>query len=304
MSRIALAVVLPVVAALAAIPVARAEGGGSDLFAPPMVPTAVAGPSPAATPPPVAAPTPAATPAPAAAPAGKTSPDRDWRRLFQRFVEDAAVTPGGWIEGQYSYENLPDESRHFAGPLIAFKAIKDLEAGLRFGYLNINPDIGSRESGFSDIDLYAKYRLPGGRGRFAFGALVKAATADETKGLGTGKPDLEVFGAYRVDLDAVSLVANVGARSNGNPDPPLPSARDSYLFGGAIVLPVTPAMSFVLEGTFESARKEGAKDDARLTLGTQIFGYQKRGGFRAAVALPLSSGAPDEQIIVGGFLTY
>jgi len=32
--------------------------------------------------------------------------DRSDRGLFQRFVEDAAVSSGGWVEMQYRYENL------------------------------------------------------------------------------------------------------------------------------------------------------------------------------------------------------
>ena len=239
-----------------------------------------------------------------ARPPGTVAPDRGNRRLFQRFVEDAAITPGGWVEGQYLYENLPDGARHFAGPLLSFKVVTDLEAGMRFGFLHLRPDACPTESGLSDVDLYAKYRLPGGRGRFALGGLVKAATADEAKGLGTGKTDVEAFGAYRADLEAVTLVANAGIRFNGEPDPPAPSARDSILFGGAIVMPATPTVSFVVEATYESKRRVGGRGDARLTAGLQVFGPQRRGGLRGAVAFPLSDGAPDLQMLLGAFLTY
>jgi hypothetical protein len=249
---------------------------------------------------------------PAAGPDVVTSPvnparepiDRGRRRLFQRFVEDAAIVPGGWIEGQYSFENLPDENRHFAGARIAFKVVRDLEAGMRLGYELINPDHGSRASGASDIDLYAKYRFPGSRGRFAAGALFKAPVADEGKMLGTGKSDLEIFGAYRADLEAVTLVANAGFRLNGDPSPPLQPARNSYLAGGAVLLPATPSVTFVVEGTLETTRVAGGSDDARLTVGLEVLGHGGKGGFRAAVGLPLSDGAPDGQLLVGAFFTY
>ena len=245
-------------------------------------------------------------------PPGTAAPDRGNRRLFQRFVEDAAITPGGWVEGQYLYENLPDGARHFAGPLLSFKVVEDLEAGMRFGFLHLRPDAGPTESGLSDVDLYAKYRLPGGRGRFALGGLVKAATADEAKGLGPGKTDVDQGNVEilsdgvwrRADLEAVTLVANAGIRFNGEPDPPAPSARDSILFGGAIVMPATPTVSFVVEATYESKRRVGGRDDARLTAGLQVFGPQRRGGLRGAVAFPLSDGAPDLQMLLGAFLTY
>ncbi len=230
--------------------------------------------------------------------------DRNGRRLFQHFVEDAAVAPGGWIEGQASYENQPDGTRWIAGPVLAFKVVPDVEAGLRFGFVRLDPDAGPAESGLSDVDLYAKYRLPGGRERFALGALVKAPAADAKRGLGTGKTDLEIFGAFRADLDAVTLVASAGARFNGKPDPPLPDGKDSIQLGAGILMPATPRVTFVVEGTYESKRLAGGKSDARLTVGAQRLGQRGRGGIRGAIAFPLNDGAPDFQVILGPFLTY
>jgi hypothetical protein len=235
----------------------------------------------------------------------RSSSDRDGRRLFQRFAEDAAVVPGGWMEGQYVYDNLPDGTRHFLGPLVAFKLVENVEAGLRFGFLDVNPDSGGGGSGMSDIDLYAKFRLPtAGRQRVAFGALVKAPTADDRKALGTGATDVELFGAWRADLEGVSLVANVGARFNGDPSGPFPPAEDSVLVGGAIVMPATRRLSLVVEGTYESKRFKGADSDGRLTVGLQSYGPGHQGGFRGAVAFPLTDGAPDYQVILGAFFTY
>ncbi len=240
----------------------------------------------------------------AGAPSGKDMADRNDRRLFQRFVEDAAVSPGGWIELQYRYDNLEEGSRHLLGPVVAFKIVDDVEGGLRFGWQDVNPDAGMNESGLSDIDLYAKYRFPGARARSAVGALLKLPTADEEKGLGTGKQDVELFAAWRADLEAVSIVANAGVRFNGDPDPPLPPTDDSILLGGALLLPATPGLTFAIEATYETERFEGAGSDARLTLGAQARGRGGRGGLRGAIAFPLSDGAPDYEVIVGGFLTY
>ena len=242
-----------------------------------------------------------ATPAAAKPPA---APERGARRLFERFVEDAAVTPGGWVEAQYRYANLPGASRHDAGPLIAFKVVDNMEAGLRFGYADVNSDSGAGGSGLSDIDLYAKYRLPGGRARMAFGTLLKVATADEVEGLGTGQADLELFTAFRADLEAVTLTWNAGVRLNGDSGASAPGTRNTLIAGAAIVLPATRRVTFVVEGTYESGRLEGADDDARLTVGMQSLGPAQRGGFRGAIGFPLSDGAPDYQILAGAFLTY
>jgi hypothetical protein len=247
---------------------------------------------------------PSSPPRPSSAASRQTSAERGARRLFQRFVEDAAVVPGGWIEGQYRYENLADGGRHFAGPLIAFKVVDDFEAGLRFGFVDVNPSSAPGDSGLSDLDLFAKYRLPGGRGRLAIGAVLKAPTGDEQKGIGTGKSDVELFGAFRADLEAVSLVANLGYRFNGDPDPPLPASEDSLLVGGAVLLPATQALTFVIEWTYESKRLASAKGDGRLTVGLQHFGEGGQGGVRGALAIPLSDGAPDYEIQLGAFFAY
>ena len=243
-------------------------------------------------------------PGAAAAPLKRGLADRSDRRLFQRFVEDAAVSSGGWVEMQYRYENLENGSQHLLGPLVAFKIVNDVEGGLRFGWQDLNPDSGPNESGLSDIDLFGKYRFQGRRARAAVGALLKLPKADEAKGLGTGRQDVELFGAWRADLEAVSIVANAAIRFNGNPDPPLPPTDNSFLLGGAILLPASPQLTFVIEPTYETERFEGASSDARLTLGFQARGRQGRGGLRGAVAVPLSDGAPDYQVIVGGFLIY
>ena len=231
--------------------------------------------------------------------------DQSDRRLFQRFIEDAAVVPGGWVEGQLYYQNLPDDSdRQFIGPLIAFKISDEIEAGLRFGFLRVDDDSGPDGSGLSDIDLYAKYRFPAWRGRAALGALLKLASGDEEDGLGTGEEDLEFFAAWRGDLEAVTLTANVGVRFNGNPDPPVPRTEDSFLFGGAVILPASSRLSFVIEASYESERFKNAEPDARLTLGFQRLKGDPGGGFRAAFAIPLSDGAPDYELIGGAIFVY
>jgi hypothetical protein len=239
------------------------------------------------------------------APAVPGEGDRNARRLFVRFVEDAAVVPGGWVEGQYLYQNLEAGSRHFAGPLIAFKVVEGVEAGLRFGYVDLRGGQGPDGAGLSDIDLFLKYRLPGkGASRVAIGALLKAPSADEAEGLGTGEPDLEGFVAWRADLEAVTLVASAGARFNGQPDPAFIDTEDSVLLGAAVLLPATERVTFSVEGTYETERLEGDDADGRLTLGLQAFSRRRQGGFRGAVTLPLTDGAPDTELFLGAYLTY
>jgi hypothetical protein len=237
----------------------------------------------------------------AAAPAG----DRDGRRLFQRFAEDSAVIPGGWIEGVFTYENQPDEAdRYFAGGQFAFSLGKAAEAGLRMGWARQEVQDGPHGSGLDDIDVYGKYRFHGGAGPCAAGGLLKFATGNEEKGIGTGATDVEGFFACRADFSAVTLAGNLGARYNGDPDPPLPQANASMLAGGAILIPAGVRTTFVIEATWESERLDGAGTDSRLTLGYSGAGPGPGFGFRGAIALPLANGAPDYEVIFGAVWVY
>src|SRR5262245_42453784 len=169
-------------------------------------------------------------------PAAPPADNRDGRRLFQRFAEDAAIIPGGWIEAVFTYENQTDgAARYFTGGQFAFRLGDQSEAGLRLGFARQEADDGPDGSGIADLDVYGKYRFGGSP--CAVGGLVKLATANEEEGIGTGKTDVEGFFACRGDFAAVTLAGSVGARYNGDPDPPLPEANASLQAGGAILIP-------------------------------------------------------------------
>jgi hypothetical protein len=223
-----------------------------------------------------------ATPLHAQAPAGAAAGDRDGRRLFQRFAQDAAIMPGGWIEGVFTYANQPDEAeRFFVGGRLAFQMGARGEAGLRLGWARQETVDGPDGSGLDDIDVYGKYRFRG-----------------------AGGTDVEGFFACRADFAAVTLAGSLGARYNGDPDPPLPPANASLLAGGAILIPAGARTTFVIEGTWETERLDGAGTDSRLTLGYSGAGPDPGFGMRGAIALPLASGAPDYEILFGAVWVY
>ena len=159
--------------------------------------------------------------------------DRDSRRLFQRFAEDSAIIPGGWLEGQLSFEhiNSGSERAHLDG-LFAFSVGETNEAGLKLGFQWFNADDPDPDgSGIDDIDLYFKHRLKNGASHCALGGLMKLGIANEDEGLGTGKTDVEGFAACRADTRAATFTGNLGARYNGQPDSPLPDSEVSILAG-------------------------------------------------------------------------
>ena len=245
-----------------------------------------------------------ATVGPAAAQGG-TKPDADdrgGRRLFQRFFEDAAIVPGGWVEGVFTYDNQPDNAqRYFAGGQFAFRLGERAEAGLRLGFVRQELDGGDDGSGIADIVLYGKYRLAG---PCAVGGAVKVPSGDPDQGIGTGALDLEGFFACRADFAAVSLAGNAGIRYNGKPDPPLPDSEASVLLGGGLLIPAGESTTFVIETTWESERLKGTGNDARLTLGYSGAGPGNGFGMRVAITLPLSDFAPDYQVYVGAAWLY
>jgi len=245
-------------------------------------------------------------PPPEKQPVSPSQTDRDARRLFQRFAEDSAIIPGGWIEGQFSFEHLDSgEQRYVASGLFAFAVGHTNEAGLKLGFEKLDADSPDPDgSGIDDVDLYFKHRLFNGESHCALGGLMKLGLADADEGLGTGKTDLELFAACRADTRAATFAVNVGGRYNGQPDPPLPDSEVSVLAGAAAIFPFGNEWSAVIEGTWESERLDGFGNDARLTVGLQGVATRPGFGFRGAFAFPLTDATPDYQILFGAVYLF
>jgi hypothetical protein len=234
----------------------------------------------------------------------------DTLRLFQRFIEDGAISPHVWLEGQGRFQS---NAEHFTGSeadrwsldtLLGLGLTEELEVGLKFGVVEIDPDAGSSRDGLSDIDLYAKYRLDELPCSIVVGGIFKLPTASEDDGLGTGKMDFELFGAVRKDLGHVSAIANAGVRFNGDPDlPGNIDGKTSFLLGGGVIIALTPVVHNSWELTFESARFEDSGSDLRLTpgLGWRVGNH---GVLRGGIGIGLSESAPDFEGIASFLITY
>ena len=234
------------------------------------------------------------------APPPPLPPDRRHLRLFERFIEDAVVTPA-WVEIQYRYENLEDVDTHRIWPVFAFGVTPSVEAGLRFGYIDVESGSQPEGSGLSDMEVYLKGIVGEGfRQSFAIGGLLKIPTAEETEGLGTGEADFEFFAAWRWDYEAASLTAHGALRYNGAADTAAGDTENTFFAGGALLMPVSPRFCVVIEATFETAEVEGMGNASLLTMGLQAAGKKRRAGFRASVGVPLSDAASD-LTATGGF---
>ncbi|MEE9218718.1 MAG: hypothetical protein V3U98_06590 [Acidobacteriota bacterium] len=237
------------------------------------------------------------------------APD-DTIRLFQRFIEDGAIAPHVWIEGQGRLQtNLPiftgDEGEKRIGQaILGLGLTEDLEVGLIVGLVNLDPDNSGSQSGLDDIQIYAKYRVAELPLSVTLGGLLKIPTADQDEGLGTGEIDIEAFVGLRKDYDHVHLIGHGGVRFNKDPDVPGNiNGRTSILLGGGVIIAMSPRLFNSWELTFESKRFKGGDSMTMLTPGL-MWRMGDRGLIRAGIGIGLTDGAPDFEAIGGLALTY
>lgn len=251
-------------------------------------------------------------------------------RLFQRFIEDGAVTESAWFEGQLRLQAFEHEKVYFVAPVLAVNVAEDLEFGGRFAIASVDPDRSDTETGFTDLDLYGKVRLTTAPSQFALGLILELPTGDEQESLrlGNGEIDVSFFGGMRRDFGAVSLVGSVGLRINQDPDLDV-SAMDpndlddlsdqypwldlrpgaslegetSVQLGGAFLFALTQRLVGVVEASYETERIDGAGSDFRLTLGGD-YRWPESFALRIAVAGGTGASAPEAEVIASGVLFF
>ena len=225
-------------------------------------------------------------------------------RLFLSFVEDTALASKQWWEGQLDFaDGNPVDATVLRG-VVALQPKKNLEVGGRIGFGGTDGPPGFQDGrGATDLDLWAKWNFGTADPRtgFVLGGLVTIPTGDDSVGLGTDSFGLEFFGAMSHELkQGLRLAGNLGVRLNedGRIFGYEINGKISASLGVGVVWPVNRAISVVGEGRVESKRFEGADTDARL-LGGVNWTVARRSNLRGAVAIGLTDGAPDVQLIAG-----
>jgi hypothetical protein len=225
-------------------------------------------------------------------------------RLFIRYVEDAAVVPSFWLEGQAIFtldQGAFDDSVRGAGeanqltikPVFAFNVAEDFEFGGRIGIAYRDPDNGGSDTGLTDTDVWGKLSISTEPVLFSLGILLQLPTGNEDDFFGTGEVDVEFFGGLRKDFSWVSLSGNLGVRINQDPDFGVVELEgESSLLGGfAAQFPVGNRWVLTVEWAIESERYDGLGTDSRL-LGGFDLGLGESLMVRGAVAAGLSDAAP------------
>jgi hypothetical protein len=228
------------------------------------------------------------------------------QRLFLSFVQDAAIVPQQWWEGQIEYLNgssqVPYDALIFRG-VVAFQPVKNLELGGSFGLGNTNADPGLPDgTGATDLNVYGKYLFSNvSQGLdFSAGLLATIPTGDDNIGLGYNSFGAQAFGAMRYTMDSVIIGGNVGLRFNGSGSfmgVDL-DGKTSFALGVCALFPMANEVTLTAEGQIETARFDGLDSTANLVGGIDWQAF-KRGVLRASVAAGLTDATPNFQVLVG-----
>lgn len=255
----------------------------------------------------------------AAAQSSQSSKITNDHRLFHRFVEDGAVVENLWLEGQFRWESFDDSDVVSLTPVFAATLAEDFELGGRVGILSVDPEDGTTESGFSDLDIWGKIRLTTKPTQLSVGLLLKLPTGDEDKSLrlGTGEMDVEFFAGLRHDFESASLIANAIFRVNQDPDVGDQDVLDSLGLkgqdeaegepslglGGGLLFSMTRQLSGILEVSYETERINDLGSDFRVMLGAD-YRSGDAFGFRGGLTGGAGDSAPELGVIGTAYLLF
>lgn len=204
-------------------------------------------------------------------------------RLFQSWTADATFTPGVDLEPYFAWNNWNGFNTWSFGARVAMWVHDGVEAGGRIAWAGVDPDSFDGESGFGDIDLHLRYRLPVAfPGTVAAGGEVRLPTGSEDTG--QNNTFVRIFGALRQDLgDAFTFTANLGFEylelfgDDGN----------GISVGLGSIVPVTENLATVFELNLRTAI------DYAVVSGGVDYELPPGGHLRGAGVIGLDDEAPD-----------
>jgi hypothetical protein len=220
------------------------------------------------------------------------------------------MVPSQWWEAQVEYADGKDKDPNvlLARGVVAFRPIKNLEVGGRFGFGTANgspPAEGG--TGATDLDAYGKWVFPNAAPNtdFTAGLLVTIPTGDDTAGLGYNAFSSQAFGGVRHRMESVVLGGHIGIRFNGDgafQGKDL-TGKTSFEMGFSTLFPLANQVSIVGELQVETDRFEGVDASTQLLVGInwRAFG---RGMLRGAIAGGLTDGAPNYRVLLSYAYTF
>ena len=244
---------------------------------------------------------------PLAAQTSSRTPTTD--RLFLGFAKDASLADQQWWEGQLEISSHDILDTVAAKLVFAIRPIDRFEFGGIAGFADsdLPGSLNDLEgSGATDLDLWAKYELGSLEDGtdLSVGLIVTIPTGDDSAGLGQDSFDIGAFFSSRKAMSNFDLVGHVGANFHG--DGRMLGVdldgRVSAELGVGLIFPMSDSISLVAEGNVETKQYKNGGDlgdtDTRI-LGGVDWKLGDHGMFRGALALGLTDGAPDTQLILG-----
>jgi hypothetical protein len=224
-------------------------------------------------------------------------------RLFQTFFRDAAAPSSPYGEGVLGFSNYENGSVLNLGLRGGFPVTEQITLGAGLAFLNSDPDVGSGESGISDLRVVGVYHLPtNAPASFSVGGFLTLPIGSDD--LGQGEANFGGFGAVRYPVATSTVItgtlsleflegAPVGA--GGWPAIFVQSVdrEVSLLFGGGVIHQLNSQFSLVGELNFAT---EG---DFGLLTGGVDYQLQSGSRLRGNLGLGLDDGAPDVSILIG-----
>lgn len=212
----------------------------------------------------------------------------------------ASISEPGWLELELGLQRTGAEpgARRDSLPYLLKYSVNSHWAVWLGGEAQIRdrtPEVTER--GFGDTVITVKHKADLGEGPISAGVevSVKAPTADENKGLGSGKQDYAVRGIYGIDLPAgYHYDANLGVTRLGGQDQDV--GRNSYLIANAVSRPLSDRTTIAAD--LSAVAQKGTKPVSQLLVAVS-YAYSKRTVFDAGAQFGISSNAPDWTMFAG-----
>ncbi len=214
-------------------------------------------------------------------------------KLFDNFFQDASQEQGAYAEGSVGYIN--DDAFDGMGILIRGGApvAPRLEVGISAGFLSLDYDHGSSESGLRDPVIGVKYHLDNWENnQISVGGHLSLPIGDED--VGGDKTNFGVFGAIRHPLNTRAVITGMAGLSSVEVNDGWDDDREfSLQLGGGFIYKIDEQLHGIAELTMATEVEQ-----MDLTLGADYV-VQNNGTLRGSVDLGLDDGSPDFRLSVG-----
>lgn len=217
-------------------------------------------------------------------------------------TEDAQPVEPGKFELEINGErpNSDEGSEIDLGANVTFGVFKNSSIQISVPYVFLNPEVGEKENGLSDIEIFGKYLLLKGNKTLpalAVKASVKLPTGESKKDLGSGKTDYGITAIATKEIGRVILHGNLGYTFVGKEKG---EDLDNVLgYSLATEFSMTGKLRLVGEIVGETNSDPTSSSNPLEGLVGFIYDLKESFSLDAAVKWGLSDASPDNTILTG-----